>query len=217
MIINCHTADPDEYARAAFQFNTALPKPNPCVIVMANNSKCIQGVVNQVTSLRNYDRSKYQHLQIAVRGGRHSYIGASTKKNGVVVDVSRFDSIQQHDGDGLMTVGAGITLGKLYYQLWKSYDPRLLYSGGSCPTVGLSGLTLGGGQGVTGHKYGLSADQVKEVKMVNSHGKLNKSSHEDLFWALRGGGNGNYGIVLSVYPQSIRDPRSKYRLSCLFL
>ncbi len=108
-----------------------------------------------------------------------------------------------------MTVGAGITLGKLYYELWNSFPNRLLYPGGTCPTVGLSGLTLGGGQGIVGRKYGLSIDQVVEFKMVNSTGKIltiNSTSHEDLFWALRGGGNGNFGIVYEFTLERYRIP-----------
>ena len=197
-IVNCWTADPDVYSKAAFQFNTAQPEnPNPCVIVMAKTPECIQDVVKKVRKIRT-EGKEYSDLRIAIRGGRHSYIGASTVSKGVVVDVSRFDDVSQHNETELMTVGAGIILSKLYYHLWSSEPNRLLYPGGTCPTVGLSGLTLGGGQGVIGRKYGLSADQVVELKMVNSTGDvmtINNMSHEDLFWALRGGGNGNFGIV----------------------
>ena len=196
-VINCWTAPPDVYGKAAFQFNTAQPKnPDPCVIVMANTSRCIQEVVKRVAAVRMED--EFKTLQIAIRGGRHSYIGASTVSKGVVVDISRFNYVQQHNGDGVMTVGAGITLVELYYQLWNSAPRRLLFPGGTCPTVGLSGLTLGGGQGVTGRRYGLTTDQVVELEMVNATGDvmiINENSFEDLFWALRGGGNGNYGIV----------------------
>ena len=96
-----------------------------------------------------------------------------------------------------MTVGAGIGLGELYYKLW-NVTPRLLYPGGSCLTVGLSGLTLGGGQGIIGRKYGLSSDQMVEAKMVDAAGEVvvaNGATNPDLFWALRGGGNGNFGVV----------------------
>ena len=196
-VINCWTATPDEYSKAAFQFNTAQPKnPDPCIVVMAQTSECIQEVVKKVTALRR--EMEFKTLHIAIRGGRHSYIGASTVSKGVVVDISRFDYVQQHNDKGLMTVGAGITLSNLYYQLWSTLPNRLLFPGGTCPTVSLSGLTLGGGQGVVGRKFGLSTDQVIEVQMVNSTGNvmiINETSYEDLYWALRGGGNGNFGIV----------------------
>ena len=66
-----------------------------------------------MTALRR--EMEFKTLHIAIRGGRHSYIGASTVSKGVVVDTSRFDYVQQHNDKGLMTVGAGITLSNLYY------------------------------------------------------------------------------------------------------
>lgn len=196
-IVNCRKATPEEYTKAAFQFNTAQPEnPDPCIIVMAHTARCIQEVVRKVKETRKVEG--FSTLQIAIRGGRHSYIGASTVSKGIVIDVSRFNYVRQDSDGESMTVGAGITLCQLYYQLWNSTPTRLLYPGGSCPTVGLSGLTLGGGQGVVGRKYGLSADQVIEAHMVNSTGEvmiISETSNEDLYWALRGGGNGNFGIV----------------------
>lgn len=212
-IIQCETADTDVYHRAAFQFNLAEPEnPDPCIIVMANTSECLQDVVKAVTDIRQKQKIEFQHLRIAIRGGRHSYIGASTVHKGVVVDVSQFNYVIQHSDTELMTVGAGITLGNLYYKLWNTTTPnRLLYPGGTCPTVGLSGLTLGGGQGIVGRKYGLSTDQVVEFKMVNSAGEtltINNASHADLFWALRGGGNGNFGIVYEFTLKRYRIPKN---------
>ena len=76
-IVNCETATDIEYAEAAFQFNTAQPlQPNPCTIVMAETAECIQAAVRRVRKLRN--TSEHSNLQLSVRGGRHSYIGAST-------------------------------------------------------------------------------------------------------------------------------------------
>lgn len=188
-IIYCLTASDDDYARAAFQFNTANPKlPDPCVVVMADNVECLKAVIP-------YVKTHHKNLQIAVRSGRHSYIDASTASKGVILDVSRFKHIEQNKDGKSMRVGAGITLGDLYSKLWAE---GLLYPGGTCPTVGLSGLTLGGGQGVTGRKYGLSSDQVVSVKMINAAGKevvASSIENTDLFWALRGGGNGNFGVV----------------------
>ena len=186
-IVYCRTAKDNVYARAAFQFNTAGRRPDPCVIVMANNSDCLKAVIKYVAN--------HTKLKMAIRGGRHSYIGASTASKGVVLDISRFKYMKQHDENGTMTVGAGLTLSDLYNRLWKE---GLLYPGGTCPTVGLAGLTLGGGQGVTGRTHGLSTDQVVEMKMINAAGDemvINSEAHQDLFWALRGGGNGNYGVV----------------------
>ena len=193
-IITCRDATQEEYAAAAFQFNTAMPQhPSPCVVVMAENPTCIQAVVMKVRELQN---TTHQNIRLAVRGNRHSYIGASTADAGVVVDISQFKTLTVNPDGRTVVVGAGNTLGQLYNTL--SMEHQLLYPGGTCPGVGISGLTLGGGKGILLRKHGLSTDQVLEVKMVNADAKtmtINENSFPDLYWALRGGGNGNYGIV----------------------
>src|SRR5260370_39874648 len=72
--------------------------------------------------------------------------------------------------------------------------------GGSCPTVGITGLTLGGGVGVVSRAYGLTCDNVKSLQIVTADGQVrtcNASSNADLYWACRGGGGGNFGVVTS--------------------
>lgn len=72
--------------------------------------------------------------------------------------------------------------------------------GGSCPTVGIAGLALGGGIGVFARAYGLTCDQVAGVEIVTADGTLRRcgpGQHEDLYWACRGGGGGNFGVVTS--------------------
>jgi hypothetical protein len=94
-------------------------------------------------------------------------------------------------------VGAGTLLVDLYDQL--SHE-GMLVPGGSCPTVGISGLALGGGVGVVGRKYGLTCDAMVSVDIVTADGRLltcDASTHDDLYWACRGGGGGNFGVVTS--------------------
>jgi len=161
---------------------------------MADNPVCIQAVVMKVKELQN--TKEHNKIQLAVRGNRHSYIGASTVNAGVVVDVSLFKTLNVNPDRKTVVVGAGNNLSELYNNL--SLDHRLLYPGGTCPGVGISGLTLGGGKGILLRKHGLSLDQVIEIQMINADAQImivNENTYPDLFWALRGGGNGNYGIV----------------------
>ena len=82
-IVNCNTSKSTEYAEAAFQSNTAQPPyPDPCTIVVAESATCIQAAVKKVRQLRN--TSEHSNLQISIRGGRHSYIGASTVSKGYI-------------------------------------------------------------------------------------------------------------------------------------
>jgi hypothetical protein len=94
-------------------------------------------------------------------------------------------------------IGAGTQLVDVYGQLSQA---GMLLPAGSCPTVGIAGLTLGGGIGVVGRKYGLTCDNLVAVEMVTAEGRVltcNADDDADLFWASRGGGGGNFGIATS--------------------
>jgi FAD/FMN-containing dehydrogenase len=131
-------------------------------------------------------------LPFAARCGGHSYAGYSTS-TGLVIDVSRIAGISFSGTSAV--VAAGTRLIDLYNTL--NAHGRAI-PGGSCPTVGISGLTLGGGIGVVGRAYGLTCDRLQEVQIVTANGQIltaNANQHSDLYWACRGGGGGNFGIV----------------------
>jgi hypothetical protein len=95
------------------------------------------------------------------------------------------------------TVGAGTRLIDFYSAL--TAQGRAV-PGGSCPTVGISGLTLGGGVGVVARAYGLTSDNLQSLQLVTADGQIrtcNASENADLFWACRGGGGGNFGVATS--------------------
>ncbi|WP_326568177.1 FAD-binding oxidoreductase [Amycolatopsis rhabdoformis] len=136
-----------------------------------------------------------QRLPIAARSGGHSYAGYSTPDGGLIVDVGALSQVQVQGEQ--VVIGAGARLGDVYAALAKA--GRCLPAG-SCPTVGIAGLTLGGGIGVVARKYGLTCDRLVSAQIVTPDGKLRTASADsepDLFWALRGGGGGNFGIVTS--------------------
>ena len=135
-------------------------------------------------------------VPIAARSGGHSYVGYSTPDGGLVVDLRGMSGVQVQP-DGSAVVGAGARLIDVYAGL---ADSGRLLPAGSCPTVGIGGLTLGGGIGVLSRKYGLTCDRLTSAQVVTADGRLITASEEsepDLFWALRGGGGGNFGIVTS--------------------
>ena len=132
-------------------------------------------------------------VRIVPRSGGHSYGGYSTT-SGVIVDVSRLHAISV-TASGRAAVGAGAQLLDVYTAL--AARGRMI-PGGTCPTVGIGGLTQGGGIGLSGRKYGLTSDNLLEATVVLADGSVavaNAQQHQDLFWALRGGGGGNFGIV----------------------
>jgi len=133
-------------------------------------------------------------LPIAARGGGHSYAGYSTPEHGLVVDMSAMAGVEVRP-DGTAAVGAGARLIDVYAALARA--GRCLPAG-SCPTVGIAGLTLGGGVGVLARKLGLTCDRLTAARVVTADALMRTASaaaEPDLFWALRGGGGGNLGIV----------------------
>lgn len=139
--------------------------------------------------------AKQQKLAFTARSGGHSYLGASGG-SGLVIDVGSMDSVQL-DGE-LATVGAGAKLADVYDTLISA--GRCIPSG-SCVSVGIAGITLGGGIGVLDRAYGLSCDALRSARVVTADGQqldCSETLRPDLFWALRGGGGGQVALVTSL-------------------
>jgi FAD/FMN-containing dehydrogenase len=133
-------------------------------------------------------------VPVAARSGGHSYPGYSTVDGGIVVDLSRFSGIEARPG-GHAVIGSGARLGPIATAL--AAAGRVLPAG-SCDTVGIAGLALGGGVGVLDRKYGLTCDHLEAARIVTADARVrtvSATSEPDLFWALRGGGGGNFGVV----------------------
>ena len=133
---------------------------------------------------------------VSIRSGGHSYAGFSSGNGRLVIDVSKLDSLAHASSDG--TVGAGAQLGDVYRAL---ADHGRTVPAGSCPTVAVSGLTLGGGHGVVSRAYGLTCDSLTSATLITADGTrltADAKENKDLFWALRGAGNGNFGVVTEL-------------------
>jgi FAD/FMN-containing dehydrogenase len=131
-----------------------------------------------------------------VRSGGHSYAGWSSGDGRLIIDVSRLNSIRL-DGT-TATIGAGAKLIDVYNTLG---EQGRTVPGGSCPSVGISGLTLGGGHGVLSRSMGLTCDNLVGATLITADGSTHEVSADvepDVFWALRGAGNGNFGVVTSL-------------------
>ena len=120
--------------------------------------------------------------------------GPSTR--GVVVHVSPVGSVAV-SGDRA-TIGAGARLGPVYEAL---DGDGLAIPGGTCPSVGIAGLTLGGGLGILGRSYGVTSDRLVSAQVVLADARIvdcDDERHDDLFWAIRGAGAANFGVVTSL-------------------
>jgi FAD/FMN-containing dehydrogenase len=134
-------------------------------------------------------------VPIAARSGGHSYAGYASVRGGLVVDLRRLDRVTVDRGSGTATVGPGAQLIDVYRRLARA---GATIPAGSCPSVGIGGHALGGGMGLAGRRFGLTCDNVTALRIVTADGRLlrcDADTNPDLFWACRGGGGGNFGIV----------------------
>lgn len=174
------------YSRARRLFNTRFDTVRPLAIVFCETAADVQKTILW---------ARKHAFRIAPRAGGHSYGGYSTTP-GVVVDVSRLDKIAVGPSR-TATIGAGARLIDVYAALWKH---RVSIPAGSCPSVGVAGLALGGGIGFLSRAYGTTSDNVRGLRVVTADGRLlecDADSHPDLYWGCRGGGGGNFGIATS--------------------
>lgn len=173
------------YDRARLLFDRRFDGVMPAAVV---------AVANDADVGQCLDFARRFGLPIRIRSGGHSYIGASIGP-GLVIDVRGIRDISV--ASGTATIGAGAALIDVYNTL---ASRGVAIPAGSCPSVGLSGLALGGGVGVVARHYGLTSDRMLEARVVTADGNVvtcNPTDNSDLFWALRGGG-GSFGVLTSL-------------------
>jgi len=179
--------DSSQYFTALQLFDTQFDSIHPAAIAYCASPADVQ----QCLAF-----ARHFNLPLAARCGGHSYAGYSTT-TGLVIDVTRMNTVSVDTTAGTATIGGGSRLVDVYSALTQH---GVLIPAGSCPTVGIAGLTLGGGAGVIGRKFGLTCDSLLSAQLVLADGSIltcDANNHPDLFWALRGGGGGNFGVVTS--------------------
>ncbi len=178
------------YATVRLGYNPKFDGQRPAAIALCATPT---DVARTIAFAREHD------IELAPRCGGHSYGGYSGGTGRLVVDVSAMSGVHPAPAPGgTATVGAGARLIDVYNVLGNAGQ---LVPGGSCPTVGVTGLVLGGGVGVLARRYGLACDHLRAVQLVTADGvvhRATRSSNEDLLWASQGGGGGNFGVVTSL-------------------
>ena len=171
-------------------FNSNYNGSSPAAVVAVTSQADVEKAVAFAATNR---------LKIAPRGGGHSYIGASSANGTMVLDLRGLTGGVKFDaGAGTVTVPAATNLYAVHQAL--AGAGRAIPTG-SCPTVGVAGLTLGGGMGADSRHAGLTCDALLSATVVLPTGQTVTASaqdHPDLFWALRGGGGGNFGVTTSL-------------------
>jgi FAD/FMN-containing dehydrogenase len=171
-----------------FDYNASFSKRKqltPQVRVVASSPQAVGNTVRWAVN---------NGVSFAIRSGGHSYEGLSQSAD-LVVDVRGMSALQLSADKKTVVVGAGASLGAVYAALEPS---GRAIPAGTCFPVGVAGHSLGGGFGLLGRPFGLACDGVLSMEVVDASGNVvNVSAQEnpDLFWALRGGGNGSFGVV----------------------
>jgi FAD/FMN-containing dehydrogenase len=174
------------FISAAHVYNPRFDRVLPTAVARPLDAVDVQNAIRFTVS---------RNVAVRARSGGHSYAGYSTLSGGVVLDLRRLNSITVDKRAGTATVGAGAQLIDVYVGLARA---GATLPAGSCPSVGVSGVTLGGGFGLAARYFGLTADNLVAVQIVTADGRLrtvNSLSDPDLLWALKGGGGGNFGVV----------------------
>ena len=185
-----YPGDPDY--EAARQLWDRLFSSSPRVVVFCDKAK---DAVNAVSWARQ------NGVPIRARSGRHSLEGWSGTDGGITIDVSKLKEISIDHAAGTVTVGTGNTQGEVVRGLGAA---GLAVPTGSEATVGIGGVTLGGGIGFLSRLIGVTCDSLVGLDVVVPHGtkearviRVDERHHPDLLWASRGGGGGNFGVATS--------------------
>ncbi|MEN3222894.1 FAD-binding oxidoreductase [Mycolicibacterium porcinum] len=191
--INGQVVLPDnggEFASAKSVFNTNFNGLTPAAVVTPTSASDVQRAMAFAAS---------HNLKVAARGGGHSYVGASTANGTMVLDLRQLPGDINYDvGTGYVTVTPATGLYAIHQTL--AGAGRGIPTG-TCPTVGAAGHALGGGLGSQSRHAGLMCDQLVSATVVLPGGTAVRASaneNPDLFWALRGGGGGNFGVTTAL-------------------
>lgn len=198
------TRNDEKYNSLRLGFNKRFDK-FPKTIALCFTTIGVQAAVQQ---------AKTDKLKISVKSGGHSFEAFSCGTDSMLINLSQMNKIQWLENEQVMLQPAC-----LLQEIYAEFLPKKrIIPAGSCGTVGVAGLTLGGGYGFFSRKYGLTCDNLTRIKMVDGNGNLiDSNENPDLLWACRGGGNGNFGVVTEMYfnthaaPNSFSSYRLKFR------
>jgi FAD/FMN-containing dehydrogenase len=184
------TPDDGGFATAKQVFNTNYNGSTPAAVVVPTSAADVQKALAFAAA---------HNLKVAPRSGGHSYIGASTANGTMVLDLRQLPGGINYDaGTGQVTVTPATDLYALHQAL--AAAGRGIPTG-TCPSVGTAGHALGGGLGAQSRHAGLMCDALTSASVVLPGGQsvtASSANNPDLFWALRGGGGGNFGVTTSL-------------------
>ena len=176
------------YAVERLPWNTIYDRLYPQAVLQVSSVADVQRAV---------DFCRDTGVQPIARSGGHSFQGFSAG-SGLIIDLAALRDVQMNPGRTRARIGAGANLLHVYDALFA--QGAMAIPGGTCPTVGIAGLTQGGGIGPFTRQYGLTLDRLLGAHIVTADGRaryISRHHDADIFWAIRGGGGGSFGVVTS--------------------
>ncbi|UKZ56975.1 hypothetical protein TrVGV298_010823 [Trichoderma virens] len=188
--------EPD-YERSVITTNRLYRFSRPNCVIHPKSILDVQKVVNEAVS---------QNIAITVKNGGHSYAGFSTASQGILLDLKELNKGKIDIESKIVTLEGGMVWGQVYMLLINGKHDGYIINGGRCPSVGASGFMLGGGLGPFTRSFGMGSDTLKEATIVTANGKRvtvkdtddPSSPKGELFWALRGAGGANFGVLVKM-------------------
>lgn len=187
----------EDYDQARLVSNFYVSRDKfPKAIVYCQSTEDVQNAIKW---------ARCHHVPMRIRSGGHHHEGYSTGNDVLVIDVSEMKELKLDRTNNVAIIQPGLSNAELYNRL---FQDKLTHVGGTCSDVGSSGLVLTGGMGPLLRRFGLTCDTLISCELVDANGEVitvtKENEHKDLFWALCGGGGGNFGVVTSmkirVYP-----------------
>jgi FAD/FMN-containing dehydrogenase len=187
-----------EEARVDRVFNRRLTQRQPAAVVHPQTEAQVVAAVRDAR-----DRG----WQVAIRSGGHSWAQWSVREDALVIDLGALKEIAYDEETGLVSAGPAVQGGA---ELGPFLEARgRFFPGGHCPTVGIGGFLLQGGQGWNARGWGWAAEYVEAVDVVTAAGELVRASpseNQDLYWAARGAGPGFPGVVTRFHLRTLPRP-----------
>lgn len=195
-----------EYRRAIATANLLFRFSRPDCVVLPKDAAQVQTIIRE---------AKARSIKVTIKCNGHSYAGHSTAISGISLDLRGMRKAELDMKNMTVTMDAGCQWGHVYEKLIIGHHDGYIINGGRCPTVGVSGFILGAGLGPFTRTFGMGADTLAEATLVTADGSLITVKESDpptsdkgrLFWALRGAGGGNFGVVvqMKLHVQKLRN------------
>ncbi len=197
-----------EEARVGRVFNHRRPERYPEVVFFPENASDVVEAV----MFANENNHK-----IAMRAGGHSWAAWSVRDSGILLDLKHLNSISFDAQTNIVSAGPATKGGQELNPYLKAFGR--MFCGGHCPSVGIGGFLLQGGQGWNTRGWGWAVEYIEAIDVVTADGQLvraDANNHADLFWAARGAGPGFFGVVTCFHLHTVPSPKALYASTYVF-